>query len=652
MVVSGPKPDLESSGLPSPLVEAPSAVLESFIEHAPIRLAMFDREMRYVAASKRWESAHNMRLAEVKGRCVYDVFPDIPQRWRDEHRRALDGRACQGEDEVQTPSGEVQSLRWSMHPYGSSGNPEGLIVFCEDVTAERQAERALRESEQRFRTVLENSGDIIYRFNLLTKRLDYMSPSCEQVLGYSPMELMAIEGQAWAETVHPDDWPLVQAAFTQVAETGRTEVEFRRRKKDGEYCWLSCRILLARDNSGVPLYRYGTMRDITERKLADEKNAALTLQLLEVQKLEAVGRLAGGIAHEFNNLLMVIQTYAELLRQRHSGDDRVARSTEKILQAAERGAGLASQMLAFSRRRIVTPTFLDLNTTISRALSPLRELAAKSIELSFMGADALWEVEADQNQLFQVLVNLCQNSRDAMPQGGNILIATRNARVAEGDVAGLAPGNYVCFSVTDTGAGIPKEIQHEIFEPFFSTKKLGKGTGLGLSTVYGIVKQSGGHIVVESEPGHGARFSIYLPAVNREVTAARSIQDGQMAGGSETVLVVEDETPLREGILEFLTTLGYTVLTATTAEEALSLALESGHIDLLLTDVVLPGMNGRELSKTLAAMRPELKIIHMSGYTDDATLRFGIHQPNVSFLEKPFGLKTLADKLRALLNQD
>jgi PAS domain S-box-containing protein len=651
-----------------------------------------------------------------------------------------------------------------------------------DLSAQKKIEEALRLSEARFRSVLDNSRDIIYQFNVQTKRYEYMSPCVEQILGYSPAEMLAITPEEFLALVYPDDRPVLLEAFLQLEAKGEGEVEIRFKVKSGAYRCFSSRMQLTRDGAGWPLYRYGNIRDVTEQKWAedalreseerlhlaskaagfgtysydfqsgvgvwsreakallglqaadttsmntddlfwclhpedrpgllaamaaandpsgsgllesdhrillpdgsirwlhvcgrtefagvgdqrkpwraagaivditklkqgDEKRNALEQQLRHAQKLESVGRLAGGIAHEFNNLLLVIQTYTELLQNSLPREDKLRAKTEQVLSATERAACLTGQLLAFSRKQMVSKVPLDLNTVIVQATNMLRRLIGEDIEFNVVKADSLWAVEADNDQMFQVLMNLCMNARDAMPQGGTLTIATENVVVGEG--SNLTPGDYVRFSVTDTGIGIRKEIQQQIFEPFFTTKEVGKGTGLGLATVYGIVQQSGGQVTVDSEVGHGACFAVYLPKAQRAFTLGETLRTEALQRGTGTVLVVEDEEFLRKGIAEFLGSLGYTVLMASSGEEALVLASEQEHIDLLLTDVVMPKMSGRELSEILRARRPGLKVIHMSGYTDDALLLNGSDRPHVTFLQKPFGLATLARKVRETLD--
>jgi CheY-like chemotaxis protein len=372
--------------------------------------------------------------------------------------------------------------------------------------------------------------------------------------------------------------------------------------------------------------------------------------------MEAIGKLAGGIAHDFNNILMVIQSYTELLQDRLPADSGDRRHTQQILKAADRASSLTRQMLAFSRKQILSPVALDLNVVINETAKMLKRLIGEDIDFGVRPAESLWTVEADSDQIVQVLMNLCVNARDAMPGGGTLTIATGNIPVEDGSMGEqehVPPGDYVWLSVTDTGTGISKDTQGRIFDPFFTTKEVGKGTGLGLATVYGIVKQSGGYVWVDSELGRGACFTVFLPRVKRAISSDMSTEPEARPRGVGTLLVAEDEAPLREAICASLRSLGYTVLEAGSGKQALSVASQhEGQIDLLITDLVMPEMGGRELSQMLGSLRPDLRTICMSGYSDDATLRNGISETGAAFLQKPFSLGSLASKVHGVLGRN
>jgi PAS domain S-box-containing protein len=387
--------------------------------------------------------------------------------------------------------------------------------------------------------------------------------------------------------------------------------------------------------------------DITERKKLEQ-------QLRQAQKVEAIGHLAGGIAHDFNNLLGIIIGYSEIFEERLGLDDPLRPKAEQIKKAGRRAASLTRQLLAFSRQQALEPRVLDLNAVIADTLKMLRRLIDENVELVAVPEPAVGRVSADQGQIEQIIMNLTVNARDAMPRGGKLTISTGNAEMDDAFVRrnpGAVPGSYVVLSVGDTGCGMDHETQAHIFEPFFTTKGEGKGTGLGLATVYGVVKQSGGYISVESEPGKGSTFRIYLPRIQEPVASAAPVEDGKKrAPGCETVLLVEDAHVLRELARELLEAGGYTVLEAANGADAISLAEKHpGPIHLLLSDVVMPGMNGPELAGKIIGARPDTKVLYMSGYTGDALPVQELLNSGAALLHKPFTGLSLATKVREVL---
>jgi two-component system, cell cycle sensor histidine kinase and response regulator CckA len=388
-------------------------------------------------------------------------------------------------------------------------------------------------------------------------------------------------------------------------------------------------------------------REVTDRKKLQE-------QLQQAMKMEAVGRLAGGIAHDFNNILTVITGNIELARLSLSPSDPLNRPLDQVSKAADSAASLTRQLLAFSRKQIIEPKVLNLNDLVGNVRQMLGRLIGEDIDLVTKLNDDVGKTLADPGQLEQIIVNLAVNARDAMPEGGKLTIETGNATLDEsyaGDHPGAEPGDYVYIAMTDTGHGMDIDTREKIFEPFFTTKELGHGTGLGLSTVYGIVNQSGGAIWVYSEPGRGTTFKIYLPAV--EERAGKLVKESRSLDrlrGSETILLVEDEESVRRMALTILTNLGYRTIEARSGEEALMLAEKHrGKIDLLMTDIVMPGMNGRELSEQLAALCPALKTLFTSGYTEDVIVRHGVIESGLNFIGKPYSLRALAEKIREVV---
>ena len=523
--------------------------------------------------------------------------------------------------------------------------------FIRDITERKQAEQALRTSEERFRRVVEGAPVGVY---IQTEgRFLYLNPAALAMLGaQSPHQLV---GQSFLDRVHPDSRSAVEQRVCFVRDEHRA-VPFREER----YLGLDGTALDV-EVGAIPFSFEGRdgalvfLRDISERKREENKSRALEQQLRQAQKMEAVGQLAGGIAHDFNNLLMVIQSYTEMLQEALSMNDPLRAKTEAIMKASDRAVSLTRQLLAFSRKQTLCPVVLDLNVLIDEAAQMLRRLIGEDIEFQVRLGESLWAIEADPDQIVQVLMNLCVNARDAMPLGGTLRIASANVTVAEANAGGrpyVPPGDYVCLSVSDTGVGIPEEVQEQIFDPFFTTKKVGQGTGLGLASVYGVVEQSGGHIGLDSTVGQGTCFKIYLHKVEGAAVAKPMgiCETRPRPYGRECVLIAEDEDALREAICDYLRALEYTVLPASSGQQALSIARDyKGKIDLLITDLVMPRMSGQELSQMLAALQSGVKTIYMSGYAYEATLRHGMDNQRATFLQKPFSLGALARKVRETL---
>jgi PAS domain S-box-containing protein len=391
------------------------------------------------------------------------------------------------------------------------------------------------------------------------------------------------------------------------------------------------------------------LNDVSERK-------RMEAQFLQAQKMEAIGRLAGGIAHDFNNLLTIIKGYSQLSLMELKESDPLKRNIEEIRKAADRASDLTRQLLAFSRRQILEMRVLDLNSIVRDVDEMLLRIIGEDIELVTLLAGDLGRVKTDRGEIEQVIMNLAVNARDAMPDGGKLTIETANAELDEAFArahVAVTPGRYVMFSVSDTGVGMTPEIKERVFEPFFTTKEKGKGTGLGLSTVYGIVKQSGGNIWVYSEPGKGSTFKIYLPRVDEPLEeVVERVVAGEFPRGTETILVVEDEDEVREVAVRILSGQGYKVLEASQGLDAFLICTEhDGPIHLLLTDVVMPKMSGRELAETLMSIRPGIKVLYMSGYTDNAIVHHGVLETGVDFIQKPFAVDALARKVRDVLDK-
>jgi len=494
------------------------ALLQAFIEHVPVSIAMFDRNLRYIHSSRKWQAMVGASGTELNGRRHYDDAVFLSEDRKEAHRRGLAGETVTGEGDWTGADGVVSRHYWEVHPWGDTGTETGgIIIFCQDVTYARAMESELRHAH----------------------------------------------------------------------------------------------------------------------------------------KMEALGQLAGGVAHDFNNFLQIIQGYTEILQERFEGDEVAKKFSAEVMRAARGASSLTRQLLAFSRRQVLSMAVIDLNDVIQSTSKMLRRLLSENIEYFLDLEPSLWSIEADADQLAQVLINLCVNARDAMPHGGKLRISTRNLAVTDATTCHkLPPGEFVMLAVEDTGSGINPDIMEHIFEPFFTTKEPGKGTGLGLSTVYGIVRQSEGYVWVESATDNGARFMVCLPRTDSESLPTALHTTRVTTNGQRTILVVEDDEDVLSAVCGYLPNLGFKVLSAR-PKDALTLAAQyAGAIDLLLADVVMPGLNGPLLAEKIRALNPGLRTVFMSGYIDDAVTRHGVLESGAPFLQKPFTLAELADKISDALARD
>jgi PAS domain S-box-containing protein len=474
----------------------------------------------------------------------------------------------------------------------------------------------------------------------------YTSPAFERITGFKLEEVL---GRNCRFLQGKDTDP---AAVTQLKEAIRAgvkcSVELLNYRKDGTPFWNELSISPVRDTAGRLTHFVGVQADVTTRRALEE-------QFRQAQKMEAFGQLAGGVAHDFNNIVTIINGYSDIVFRGLAPDDKARGFVKEIIKAGQRSAALTAQLLAFSRKQVVVLKVLDLNTIVRDTEKMLRRIIGEDIDLVTLLAEDAGAVRADSGQLAQVLLNLAVNARDAMPQGGKLTIETKNVELGKGYAElhlNARPGSYVLLAASDTGCGMTAEVKKRIFEPFFTTKAVGEGTGLGLATVFGIVSEAAGHVEVYSEVNFGTSFKVYLPRVNKGVKpCSDSIHLDAIPRGTESILLVEDEVGLRGLLDQVLNDCGYAVSTAASAIKALQLALEHpGTFDLIVTDVVMPGMSGRQMVEQLVARYPKVKVIYMSGYTDDAVIRHGILHEQVPYLQKPFLPAALASKVREILD--
>ncbi|MFI5089847.1 MAG: PAS domain S-box protein [Terriglobales bacterium] len=599
----------------------------------------------------------NPAFSRITGYPAEDVLGQNPRLLRSgRHPRAfyeelwrtiISGNVWHGEVNNRRKDGSLYAGEMTITPVHSGGGEiTHFIAIQQDITGRKLIEDALKQAEQKYRAIFEDAVVGIFQTTPEGRPLS-VNRALAQMYGYDSAAQLMAEVVETAPPLFADSsrWK----EFARVLEQGGVvrNAELELGCKDGSKKWLLANVRAVRGADGRVVQHEGTVQDITERKLLED-------QLRQSQKLEAVGRLAGGVAHDFNNALAVIIGYSELLQDRLDPANPLRNFTREITKAGERAASLTRQLLAFSRKQILQPRVLDLNSIVTEIDKMLRRLIGEDIHLVLDRASNLGRVKADPGQLQQVLMNLAVNARDAMPQGGKLIIATTNATLAESYVHHrpvVRPGPYVMLSVSDTGCGMDKATQARIFEPFFTTKEPGKGTGLGLSTVYGIVKQSGGFVWVYSEPGQGTTFKIYLPRVDQVAEALADASKPMLPSGSETILLVEDEGALRRLAQSCLQSGGYRVLEAEDGKTAVEIARrQTEPIHLLLTDVVMPAMSGVELAEQFASSWPETRLLYMSGYTDELIAQHGVMYTRTAILEKPFSRESLLRRVREVLD--
>ncbi len=612
------------------------ARLEAVFANMPFDFWMTDRNGVYImqspASVEHWGNAVGKRPQAL------GVAGDILKAWLETNSRAFSGEVVTGDIEY-VHEGNPRCYYQIVAPVIAAGEITGILGANIDVTDRRRVEEALRRSEERYRTLVQCQGEGLGIVDV-DERFVFCNPAGEAVFGVPQGQLV---GRCLSEFTTDDQYAVVlsQTGLRRAGERSSYEMDIVR--PDGETRTLLVTATPQFDSQGNFAGTFGIFRDITERRELEEK-------LRQAQKLEAVGLLAGGVAHDFNNMLSVILGYCHLILSDIGPAHPQRPRIEAILKAAERNADLTTQLLAFSRRQMLQPKLVDLNAAVLELETMLRSTIGEHIELRTVLTVGLGQVKADPGQIHQVILNLVLNARDSMPHGGAVTIRTANVDLDIPDARhrpSVPAGRYVLLEVSDTGHGMDQNTQTRIFEPFFTTKELGRGSGLGLSTVYGIIRQSGGYIDVESAPGRGSTFSIYLPpcTADDEETAAPARPVAQ--GGTETVLIVEDEASVRAMLRNALRQLGYTVLAAGNAEECRPLMRKYlASIDLLIADVVMPGEPGTVIAEEFRALKPGAAVLFISGYTDSMPEQL---PDGVDFLQKPFSLASLATSIRTLL---
>jgi len=620
------------------------STLRGIIDGLPAPIFSVDRQYRYTSFNAghaaMMKALYGVEIEQGHSMLDYMTVPEDQEAARHNLDRAAAGEQLAEE----AYSGEELRSRRYFHVSHSpiktdEGEIIGVAVLAQDMTERKSAEEGLRASEEQYRRFVEDDVAGVF-ITAPDGRVLTCNPAFARMFGFASVDDVLATNVV---TIYQDH-AARDAVLAELRARGRIDHrEMAWQRLDGSPVAAIETAIGDFDEAGELVAIRGYVRDITERKRLEE-------QLRQSQKMEAIGRLAGGIAHDFNNLLTAINGYADILVAGMAPDEPRRSDVEEIRKAGDRAAALTRQLLAFSRRQVLQPVVIDPSDVVAGIAPMLRRLVGEQIELRTPAAPDLGRVRADPSQIEQVLLNLVVNARDAMPAGGTLTIETANTELDDEYARNhppVAPGPYVLLAVSDTGTGMDAVTMAHLFEPFFTTKPAGEGTGLGLATVYGIVAQSGGHVTAYSEPGHGSTFKVFLPRVAETVEPRSEAVAEPAASGAETVLVVEDEDAVRSFVERVLGGLGYTVTTARSGAEALALAAgHRGPIDLLVTDVMLPGMNGRELSERLTALRPSLRTLFISGYTEDSIVHRGELGPDVAFLSKPFTPDALGRAVR------
>lgn len=623
-----------------------------FIEHAPAAIAMFDRDMHYLAVSRRWLKDYGLDDQDIVGRSHYDVFPEIPERWKEVHRRCLEGSVEKSEEDLFIrKDGSTDWVQWEIIPwYDFSGQVVGLIMFTEVITDRREAEKEVRESEERYRLTMESMPDAVCIESAKDGRFLLVNKAFVSLTGYEEQEIL---GKKAFDLMLPVDSPDHEAHLkTILASSESNRVDVRYRKKDGTVIntLVSCRKVPYQGEDCAVV----VITDITENKRIEAEQKMLENQLAQSQKMEALGTLAGGIAHDFNNILTAIMGYTEIAMLNATVPDKVKMQLENVVKSSKRAKDLVGRILSFSRKTSGDYTPMDLAHAVRESLSMLRSVIPMNIEIRSSLIDS-GIIMADPSQINQMIMNLSINAAQAMGEQGGVLdIGLEETYVndAAAHVLDLGPGYFYRLVLNDTGTGMSPEVMMRVFEPYFTTRKGEGSTGLGLSIVHGIIKRHKGAITCQSVSGAGTTFEIYLPAASMEVEIPEPQEDSDLPKGTERILFVDDEPDLLNVGRGLLENLGYKVTVATGSMEALN-AFQSDPegFDLVVTDMTMPDMMGDRLARKMMEIRPELPVILYTGYsefiTEERAKGMGIQE----FFMKPFEMKDLARSIRKVLDR-
>jgi two-component system, cell cycle sensor histidine kinase and response regulator CckA len=623
------------------------ALLQGIMEGTTDAVFVKDLQGRYLIINSAGARFLGRTIDDVLGKDDTELFdPEIGRVIMDRDAAVVQSGEAQTYEEITTAASVTRTYLSTKGPYrDSNGQVIGLLGICRDISDRKRAEEEFRQSQQKLRIHLEHTPLAVIEWDIEFRVADW-NASAERIFGYSREEAL---GKHASFIVPPEFREHVESIWRGLLNRkGGIRSTNDNVTRDGRIItceWYNTPLI---DEAGSVLGAASLAQDVTERVALEER-------LRQSQKMEAVGRLAGGVAHDFNNLLTVILGYGQVLADGLPAGSKLADSTAQIKSAADRAAGITRQLLAFSRKQVLSPRVIDLNDIMLNMDSMLRRLIGEDVEVHTMPARDLGSVKADPGQIEQVIMNLALNARDAMPHGGKLTLETANAQLDAAyarEHQPVEPGRYVMLAVSDTGHGMSAETQARIFEPFYTTKEVGKGTGLGLSMVYGIVKQSGGYIWVYSEPDRGTSFKIYLPRVDQPADELGGEKRAvNMQRGTETILLCEDDPQLRQLTSSVLAHCGYKVLVAGGTEECISLC-QANHRDirLLVTDVVMPGMNGRQLADRVVKLSPKTRVLYISGYTSNAIVHYGVLDEGLWFLPKPFSLAALIAKVREVLD--